>query len=98
MNKAQADLIGCVEDFVGRFVSLPPGCLLPVSVWIVATYVFDLFQYFPYLAILSAVKGCGKTRLLQVLECLCHNPTRYTFPSAAVLYRAIQERKPTLLP
>jgi hypothetical protein len=91
------DLLGSVEDFVGRFVGLPAGCLLPVTVWITATHVFESFQYFPYLAILSAVKGCGKTRLLQVLECLCQKPSRYTFPSAAVLYRTIQDRKPTLL-
>jgi len=96
-SEVKADLVGHVQDFVGRFVTLPTGCLLPVSVWITATHAFDSFQYFPYLAILSAVKGCGKTRLLQVLECLCHNPSRYTFPSAAVLYRTIQDRKPTLL-
>ncbi|HEV2381817.1 MAG TPA: DUF3631 domain-containing protein [Terriglobia bacterium] len=91
------DLIGRIEDFVGRFVSLPTGCLLPVSVWIAATHVFEVFQHFPYLAILSAVKGCGKTRLLQVCECLCRTPMRFAFPSAAVLYRTIEERKPTLL-
>ena len=51
----------------------------------------------PLLAITSAEKRSGKTRLLDVLELLVANPWRVITPSEAVVFRKIDEDSPTLL-
>ena len=51
----------------------------------------------PYLAITSAEKQCGKTRLLEVLDLLVSNPWLTGKVSAACLIRKIDSQKPTLL-
>jgi hypothetical protein len=49
----------------------------------------------PYLAVTSAEKQSGKTRLLEVLEALVADPLPVVSPSAASLYRSIEAAKPT---
>ncbi len=90
------DLLGTVQAFVQRFCILPVVAYLPLSLWIIATYLAKVFECFPYLALLSPVKGCGKTRALEVLELLVRLPWRGTSPSPAALYRMMAEG-PTLL-
>lgn len=90
-------LLRDIEGFISRFVVLPPNALLPVSLWAAATHLFEKFEMFPYLAILSPTKRAGKTQLMRILELLCWKPFRCVFPSPAVLYRVIHQRKPTLL-
>jgi Protein of unknown function (DUF3631) len=51
----------------------------------------------PYLSINSAEKGSGKTRVLEVLEMLVHEPWLTGRATAAVLVRKIDDVKPTLL-
>jgi hypothetical protein len=48
------------------------------------------------LALISPVKRSGKTRLAEVLETLVRNPWRGTAPSAAALYRMLED-SPTLM-
>jgi Protein of unknown function (DUF3631) len=90
------DPLGDVERFIRRFAVLPEGAYLSFSAWIVATYFCDCFDCFPYVALLSPVKRCGKTRVLEVFELLSHEPWRGTAPSPAALYRMMQSA-PTLL-
>jgi hypothetical protein len=90
------DLLGHVERFMQRYVILPPDTYLPLCTWVAATYFCDRFDCFPYLALISPVKRCGKTRLLEVLELITHNSWRGTSPSPAALYRRMQNA-PTLL-
>ena len=56
-----AALLLDVEAFVSRFVVLPQSALLPAAIWVIGTYIFSGFETFPYLALLSPEKGCGKT-------------------------------------
>ncbi|HKD06121.1 MAG TPA: DUF3631 domain-containing protein [Bryobacteraceae bacterium] len=89
-------LLRKVEKFVRRYVVLPEATYLPIALWAIGAHAADRFDCFPYLAILSAVKRCGKTRLLEALEVLVPDPWRGTAPSLAALYRMLQ-KKPTLL-
>jgi len=91
-----SDLIGGIERYIRRFCVLPGAAYLPLSVWCAATYLLDRFDCFPYLALLSPAKRCGKSRVLEVLEILCAKPWRGTAPTAAALYR-MMENRPTLL-
>jgi Protein of unknown function (DUF3631) len=86
-----------VERFLTRFLVLPPKATLPVALWSIATFLFESFDAFPYLAISSPLPECGKTRLLEVLELIVSYPRRASNISEAALFRAIEKFKPTLM-
>jgi hypothetical protein len=63
-----------------------------------ATYVFKMFTYFPYLAINSPTRGCGKSLLEQILSELAWNATGLqTDPTPASLFRDIDANSSTLI-
>ena len=93
---ADSDPIGKTESFIRRFCILPEAAYLPLALWAVATHVSDAFGAFPYIALTSPVKRCGKTRVLEVLGLLCANPQFITTVSPASLFRLMEE-SPTLL-
>ena len=92
-----AALLYDVESFISRFAVLPPGALLPTSLLAIGTHCFDVFETFPYLALLSPEKGCGKTRTTEVLEQIVAEPVRAVCISEAALFRLVEDRKPTLI-
>jgi len=61
-----------------------------------ATHLANAFDAFPYIALVSPAKRCGKTRVLEVLELLCAKSWRGTSPTSAALYRMMADC-PTLL-
>jgi hypothetical protein len=89
-------LLGGVEAYIRRYVVLPDRACLPVALWTIATHAAKTFECFPYLALFSPAKRCGKTRLLEVLETLASRPWRGTAPTPAALYRMMEDC-PTLL-
>jgi hypothetical protein len=93
-----AELLEEIKDFIGRFVVLPSeevGDLLVL--WVLHTHVIDAAYATPYLRIVSATANSGKTLLLEVLASLVCRSWYTVNPSDAVLYRKIDQRKPTLL-
>ncbi len=90
-------LVRELEAFYSRFVILPRYCLLPMALWTVGTYIFESFETYPYLALLSPEKGCGKTQTTRVIALLASKPERAVCASEASLFRLIEERKPTLI-
>ena len=99
LNSDPADaarMVCNVEQFIRRFVVLPDAVHLPLATWVIATHAVQHFDCFPYIALLSPAKRCGKTRLLEVLETLVYHPWRGTAPTPAALFRKMAEA-PTLL-
>jgi hypothetical protein len=92
-----AALLRDAEDFIRRYLVLPPGALLPVALWGKGTHLFPIFDCFPYLAVVSPTKQCGKTRLLEVLGLMCSDAERTSNISEAALFRLIEQHHPTLL-
>jgi hypothetical protein len=92
-----AQLLDEVYKFIRRFVLLSEEQARVVVLWIVHTHVFNAGDYTPYLAITSAEKRSGKTRLLEVLKSLTAHPWLTGRVSPAVLYRKIDAEHPTLL-
>jgi hypothetical protein len=90
------DVIGDAERFIRRFAVLPNAAYLPLATWAVGTYVSEVFDAFPYIALVSPAKRCGKTRVLELLELLCVKAWRGTSPTSAALYRMMADC-PTLL-
>jgi hypothetical protein len=92
-----AEILEKVLVFVRRYVSLSESQARVVALWVVHTHVFESGDATPYLAITSAEKQSGKTRLLEVVAPLVANPWLTGRVSAAVLVRKIDARRPTLL-
>jgi hypothetical protein len=92
-----AALLRDVQNFVRRFVVQPKEAALPGAVWIIGTHLFDAFETFPYVALLSPEKGCGKTRTTEILELLAANPVRAVSISEAAMFRLIESQTPTLI-
>src|SRR5208337_4062427 len=76
---------------------LPEAARVILPVWTLHTYVFDRFEFTPYLNIVSPEPGCGKTTTGDVLSALCCRATSPTCGSAAVLRRRIAAEQPTLI-
>jgi Protein of unknown function (DUF3631) len=85
------------EKFIRRFVVLTAQQAWAVALWVGHTHGIEAAHATPYLAITSAEKRSGKTRLLEVLELLVANPWLTGGTSKAALVRKIDQVAPTLL-
>ena len=86
-----------IQHVLWEYVDLEPHEYIGAVLWILHTHVFNHFQVTPRLALLSPVRGCGKTNFLKVIERLTPNPERYDNITAATLFRLIDGGSPTLL-
>lgn len=91
------ELLDELVEVVRRFVVMTEHEAVAVALWVVHTHAFDAATATPYLAISSAEKESGKTRLLEVLELLVARPWLTGRVTAAVLPRKIEQVRPTLL-
>jgi hypothetical protein len=94
--------VGSVLDrlaaFVKRFVAFASDHqLCAVVLWIAHTHAFEAAECSPRLAIQSAEKQSGKTRLLEVLELTTREPRQVVNMSEAALFRVIEAGTPTVL-
>ncbi len=93
-----ANALDAVESLLARYVVFPSDhAVVATALWVAHTHAVDAAETTPYLAIVSAEKQSGKTRLLDVLELVVHRPWRPIEPSDAVVYSMIEQRHPTLL-
>ena len=86
-----------VKAFLHRFVAISDSQSTAITLWVAHTFVFSIAIWTPYLAITSAMKRCGKSRLLETISYLAHRPWYTVGASAASLFREIDTRRPTLL-
>jgi Protein of unknown function (DUF3631)/Domain of unknown function (DUF3854) len=91
------DLLHEIAALIRCHVVLGNRDLLTVTLWVVLTYVSDIVDILPLLAIVSPDKRCGKTSLLGVLSRLVKRPLPTSNISPAALYRAVEKFGPTLL-
>lgn len=87
-----------VARFVRRFVAFTNEAqAVAVVLWIFHTHAFKAAETTARLAIQSAEKASGKTRLLEVLELLVVEPWSVANISPAAMFRVIAEGPATLL-
>jgi hypothetical protein len=79
-----------LEATFRNYLALDAGLPLVLALWTLATQVFDCFDAFPYLAVTSPTKRCGKTRLAEIIEHLAANTLRTVGITPAALFRSIQ--------
>ena len=82
---------------IRRYVVLSDAQARACSLWVAHCHAFAAAEATPYLNVTSAVKQCGKTRLLEVLEPIVPAPWLTGRVSAAVLTRKVDGETPTLL-
>ncbi|ATL64929.1 DUF3631 domain-containing protein [Nocardia terpenica] len=86
---------------LAEYVILPSAeALDAVVLWCAATHVLSAFEYAPRLVIRSAEKGSGKSRLLELVDALVHQPLRSVNASISYVFRKVgaeAENPPTLL-
>jgi Domain of unknown function (DUF3854) len=92
------DLVTAVSNFIKRFVFIKDGRKYQlIAVWILATYVYQVFDYMPILWITSPTRRSGKTRLLELLTQLASKPSGIQInPTEAIIFR-LTDRGSTLL-
>lgn len=78
-----------------KYVDIPRWCASNAALWVMATYVYQGFNAFPYL-ILLAERGSGKTRMLRLITMLASNGLFWVSASLSSLFRAVDALKPTV--
>ena len=94
---SEVNVLDLVERLIELHIALTPEQRLAVALWVLHTYVFGRFQITPRLALLSPVRGCGKTTLLALLEQLTADPYRSDHVTAAAIYHELAGRERSLL-
>jgi hypothetical protein len=92
-----ADVLSDVADAFSRYISLPSGAADVLALWCAHAHSFEAFQCSPRLNISSPEKQCGKTTLRDLIALLVPRPMPTENLTVAVLFRAVQSCKPTLL-
>jgi hypothetical protein len=91
---ALLDLVLCA---LREHVEMEGHEYLVVALWAMHTYIFDRYAVPPRLALVSPVRGCGKTTLLDLLAGVCQHGRKFDSASAPALFRMIEATHPTLL-
>ncbi|MFF2013711.1 DUF3631 domain-containing protein [Streptomyces sp. NPDC058195] len=93
-----AVLLDELRAAIGRYVVLSSEeALTAVTLWVAASHIQPALQHAPRLAVVSPTKGCGKSRVLDVLHETVHQPMMTVNTSPAVIFRVIGKKPPTLL-
>jgi hypothetical protein len=89
LPQAETNILEKIATFIRRFVFLQHDELYDlVAVWVIGTYLTVVFDYVGYIFAYSPEPQSGKSRLLEVLELLVHNPSGILIaPTEAVLFR-----------
>jgi hypothetical protein len=80
-------LLEDIATYLKRFVVFPQSWFPDVlATWILGSYLFPVFQTYPYLWITSATPGCGKTALGGLIAQLSFNGDLMVAPTEAQLF------------
>lgn len=91
------DLLEELVKLFQRFLILPAHAVVALALWTLHTYVLDAFEVTPYLLITSALMRSGKTRVLEILECVSFRPLKLSDSSAAGIFRIVEKYLPAIL-
>ena len=96
-----AQLLHHVEQSLRRYVILPSDeATTAVTLWIAASHAAPAWNTAARLVIRAPEKRCGKSRLLDIIEAICHRPIMTVNASPSAIYRLIgsaQGDPPTVL-
>ena len=80
------NIFDLIVRLIEKYVAVSDDERIAIALWVLHTWIFDQFPITPRLALLSPVRGCGKTLLLILIELLCAEAFRSDNVTAAVIY------------
>lgn len=80
-----------IEKILRKFIDMKEEYYSIISLWIVGTYLHKQFSSYPYL-FFNAMKGSGKTRMLNIISMLSKNGRNAGSMTEAVLFRTAYKR------
>ncbi|MCX6137537.1 MAG: hypothetical protein NTV54_08600 [Ignavibacteriales bacterium] len=90
------DIFRQIERYLKRYVYLPDErCYAVIALWVMGTYIFRMFRYFPYIH-LHAEKASGKTTLMEILEKICFNGELSSDATGVSLFHEVHTNSSTL--
>jgi hypothetical protein len=93
-----AVLLDEIRAFINRFIVLSSDAqAVAVALWTAHTHALDAADATPYLAVTSAEKRSGKSRLLELLTAIAARGRHTPNISEAALFRVLETVQPTLL-
>ena len=85
-----------IRQYISKYILLKnPNAYSFLTLWVMGTYIFRVFSYFPYVH-LKGEKGSGKSKVLEILKPICFNGTSFLNPTPAVIFRFVSLFSPTL--
>lgn len=94
---AIAQLLDTIVTAFIRCVIAPPGAAEKVALWSLHTWVYQAGLHSPRLDVFSPEAGCGKSRLMMLLNRMVQRPKLMTNATAAWVFRYTAEQHATLL-
>ena len=91
------ELLSEMSKIISRYMILPKGTLTPIVLWIASTYVYDAFNVYPKLGVISPEKRCGKSTLLDILGAFSCKSVLSSNITPSSIFRVVEKTKPTLL-
>lgn len=93
-----AAVLSEITKQIERFIILPEGVLADtIALYIMSSYFMEVYDLFPLLHITSPVKGCGKSKLTEVIEVFLPFGHIVTDPSSAALFRTVDKYKVSII-
>lgn len=86
-----------IQSAFRSYLEIPDPETVILSLWVAHTYFIAQADFTPYLNVYSPDKGCGKTRVLDLLAAMVLSPSRSECPSPAAIYGQLSSGTHTLL-
>jgi hypothetical protein len=96
-RSSSVNVLDLIRHTLQKHLKLAEHQCVAVALWICHTFVFDRFAVTPRLALLSPVRGCGKTTALNLISALAAELRRADHISAAAIFPMTHSDRPTLL-
>lgn len=89
-----SEVLESLAAYFKRFIVFPDTWWPQVlATWVLGTYLYPIFQAYPYLHITSPEPGCGKSLLGEIIANLSFNGELLTSPTEANLFRLVETNR-----
>jgi hypothetical protein len=92
-----AEVAASIETFLRLYLVAAEEYFAILPLWVMHTYVFEAFDYTPYLCITSPTIRCGKSNLMTALGGLVARPWKSHSTSVAALARKLEVDRCTMI-
>ena len=96
-GKAAPAPLQLINHILERHLHLTDAQRVAMTLWIAHTFKYHEFSVTPRLALISPVRGCGKTTALSIIKALSFNASKLDSITAAVLFRIIDRARACVL-